>query len=119
MKPRSCSRVIYDGDCAFCRTQVRRLQRLDWCGRLEFVPSAALHGLPSDVTEADLAGAIHVISPEGRVFRAARAFRALAVQVPLLAPVGWLLWVPGLIFPAEIVYRWISRHRHRLGRCNE
>jgi len=93
------TRVIYDETCPFCVRWVRRLQRLDWLHRLEFVQGGA--GLE----------AVRCITPRGRVHRGARAFRALGLRVPLLAPLALLLWVPGFTHIAEVAYRWISEHR--------
>jgi predicted DCC family thiol-disulfide oxidoreductase YuxK len=42
--------------------------------------------------------------------------------MPLAFPFSLLMWIPGVIDVAEIVYRWISRNRHLLSRvfgCKE
>ena len=59
----------------------------------------------------DLLEAIHCVTPEGRVYRGARAIRFVGMRLPLLVPVALVLWIPGVIFLAEIIYRWVSRHR--------
>jgi predicted DCC family thiol-disulfide oxidoreductase YuxK len=38
------------------------------------------------------------------------------MRLPLLLPVALFLWIPGVIFVAEAIYRWISRNRHLLSR---
>ena len=51
------------------------------------------------------------MTPEGCVYRGARAIRFLGLRLPLLVPVALVLWIPGVIVLAEIIYRWVSRHR--------
>jgi predicted DCC family thiol-disulfide oxidoreductase YuxK len=38
------------------------------------------------------------------------------MRLPLLTPVALVLWFPGVIFVAEIIYKWISRNRYVLSR---
>lgn len=110
--------VLYDDECAFCTAQVRHLARLDWFHALRAVPASspeALQAAPG-LTREGLMRELHCVTPSGRVFTAARAFRAFFARVPLLAPMAWLMWVPGVIFVAEAVYRWVADHRSWLSR---
>ena len=38
------------------------------------------------------------------------------MRMPLAVPFALILWLPGVIYLAEIVYRWISRNRHLIGK---
>jgi predicted DCC family thiol-disulfide oxidoreductase YuxK len=38
------------------------------------------------------------------------------MRLPLLVPVALFLWIPGVIFAAEIIYQWVSRNRLLLSR---
>jgi predicted DCC family thiol-disulfide oxidoreductase YuxK len=60
--------------------------------------------------------AIHCVTPSGEVCRAARCLRRIGMRVPLLAPLAWILWLPGVLPLAERGYRWISRNRYALSR---
>ena len=55
--------------------------------------------------------AIHCVTPEGRVYRGARAIRFVGMRLPLLVPLALFMWLPGVIWIAEIVYAWVSRNR--------
>jgi predicted DCC family thiol-disulfide oxidoreductase YuxK len=44
------------------------------------------------------------------------------MRMPLAAPFALIMWLPGVIWVAEIFYRWISRNRYLLSRvfgCKE
>ena len=110
--------VLYDDQCPICQWQVRLIQRLDWLGCLRLVgmTSTQAAALAPQIPMADLQQAMHCVSTERKVCRGARCFRSLAMQVPLLLPLGLLLWVPGVIHLAEWIYRNFSRRRYRISR---
>lgn len=109
--------VIYDDRCAFCVAQMRWLARLDWFDAVRLVPrsqaeaGAAVPGLNPEA----LAEAIHCVTPDGQVFRAARCLRRVGLRLPLTSPLALALWIPGTLWVAELVYRWIARHRYSMG----
>ena len=110
--------VLYDDECPLCTFQMRLLSWLDWFRVLEAVPlsdpraaSAAPH-----LTREELLEAIHCVTAGGRIHRGARCIRFLGMRLPLLLPVALVLWLPGVIQVAEVIYRWISRNRLFLSR---
>ena len=110
--------VLYDNTCAFCTAQVQIWRRLDWFHAIDFRPGTAPEaaGLGLSATREELQESIHCVTPDGRVYRAARCVRCLSLRIPLLLPLGLLLSLPGVIGLAERVYRRISVNRHALGR---
>ena len=60
--------------------------------------------------------AIHCVPREGEVLRGARALRFIGLRMPLLTPVALVMWLPGVIWIAELVYGCVSRNRHLLSR---
>ena len=114
-------RLLYDGSCAFCRAQMRWLKRLDWFGIIDFIPitEAGPLKLPPEYTREALLQAIHGVTGRGEIFSGAKAFRWVGLRVPLLVPIALLMWIPGVIGPAECIYRWIARNRHRLVKSGE
>ncbi len=110
--------VLYDDECPLCQFQMKVLSWLDWRDALAIVPLSdprAKAAAPS-LTREDLLEAIHCITPEGRAYRGARAIRFMGMRLPLLVPVALFLWIPGIIFFAEIIYAWVSRNRLLLSR---
>jgi predicted DCC family thiol-disulfide oxidoreductase YuxK len=110
--------VLYDGECPMCTFQMKVLSWLDWFHRLALVPLSdpRAHEIAPQLTREDLLEAIHCVTPQGRVYRGARAIRFVGMRLPLLVPVALFLWFPGVIQIAEIIYKWISKNRLILSR---
>jgi predicted DCC family thiol-disulfide oxidoreductase YuxK len=106
---------VYDGDCAFCTTCARFLERriptdatvIPW----QFADLAAL-----GLTRAQCVEAVQWVPSDGgpsaagpvaiaRLLRTSNPFWRLAGRILDLRPVTALAW------PA---YRWVARNRHRL-----
>jgi len=97
-----------------CIFQTRVISWLDWLSKVELVPLADARAaeIAPDVTRADLLEAIHCVTPDGTIYRGARAFRFLGFRIPVLVPLSLLLWFPGVIWIAEKVYAFIAERRH-------
>ena len=110
--------VLYDGECPMCVFQMKMLSWLDWFGVLALVPLSdpRAQEVAPQLTREDLLEAIHCVTPQGRIYRGARAIRFVGMRLPLLVPVALFLWIPGVIQIAEIIYRWVSRNRLVLSR---
>lgn len=105
--------VLYDSDCPLCTFQMRLITWLDWFDKVELLPidDPRATGVAPGICREDLREAIHCVTPEGRIYRGARAFRFLGMRLPLLLPLGLFLWIPGVIWVAEKIYMWVSRNR--------
>jgi len=105
--------LLYDGECPMCIFQMKVLSWLDWSHALALVPLSdpRAQEIAPQLTREDLLEAIHCVTPEGRIYRGARAIRFIGLRLPLLVPVALFLWIPGVIQIAEIVYQWVSRNR--------
>lgn len=108
--------LLWDGDCAFCERQARRCQR--WShGELDLAPYQAAAERFPEIPYSELAEAVHLIEPSGKVFRGGAAMlRALAG----CAYLSWLDrcygrwgWFARL---TEMIYRQMARHRGALSR---
>lgn len=110
--------LLYDEHCPLCQFQMKVLSWLDWRNRLALVPlsDGRAHQAAPSLSREDLLEAIHCVTPQGRIYRGARAIRFIGLRLPLLIPVALFLWIPGVIFLAEAVYTTISRNRHLLSR---
>ena len=110
--------VLYDDGCPLCTFQMKVLTWLDWRNALALVPLSdpRAQEIAPQLTREDLLEAIHCVTPEGRVYRGARAIRFLGMRLPLLVPGALFLWIPGVIVLAEIIYQLVSRNRLHLSR---
>lgn len=99
--------MIYDGDCGFCGRWIARWRRLTG-NRVAYEPyqtaAARFPGIPLD----DFRHAVHLVTPDGRVFRGAEAVFASLGAWPLAV----YRRVPGLARLAERAYRYVADHRN-------
>lgn len=114
--------VLFDGDCGFCQRSVRILQRLDWLGKLDcrnardpaVWPAAEQPLLMERMLEE-----MHVVTPDGsRTHAGFSAFRWMSWRMPPTIPLAPLLYVPGMLWLGNRVYRWIARNRYSLIPCD-
>ena len=110
--------VLYDDECSMCTFQMKVLSWLDWFHALSLTPLSdpKAQAVAPQLTAEQLQEAIHCVTPEGRVYRGARAIRFVGMRLPLLVPLALFLWLPGVIWVAEIVYQWVSRNRRLLSK---
>ena len=110
--------VLYDNECSLCTFQMKLLAWMDWGNRIALTPLSdpGVAEIAPSLSPEALREAIHCITPDGRIYRGARAIRFVGMRVPALWLLALVLWIPGVIFIAEIVYQWISRNRYLLSR---
>lgn len=105
---------LYDGDCAFCTTCARFIERriptaaqvVPW----QFADLDALGLTPAECSEAVRwigAGGDRAAGPDAIA-------RLLASSTPLWRVPGWLLRVPPVRAVAWPAYRWVARNRDRM-----
>ncbi len=109
-------KLLYDGQCPFCRREVRWLERRDHHGALAFEDVTAPDFDPAryGTSREELLRVIHGVFPGGRMLSELEAFRAAYRVVGwgwLLAPTAW----PVVRRLADSLYGLFARHRVRLG----
>jgi predicted DCC family thiol-disulfide oxidoreductase YuxK len=110
--------LIYDGDCNFCLRWVKRWRRVTG-EHVDYVPlqDAILATRYPELAPAELEAAVHLIEPDGAVFRgAAAALRARATNSRCRLPFWCYEHVPGFAIVAELIYGWVARNRSRISR---
>jgi len=95
-------KLLFDGDCGFCRASVRLLQVMDLWGKFEYAPGHK--GMSEMVLEA----------ADGKIYGGFFAFRQLVWSVPMLYGMIPVVYFPGSGIVGPWVYRWIARNRHLL-----
>ncbi|HEY7364084.1 MAG TPA: DUF393 domain-containing protein [Methylomirabilota bacterium] len=111
--------LIYDGDCAMCRSSALWLMRRA-LGRgaeqLEILPcrSAARRARFPAIDEAACLAAMQLVLPDGRVVSGADAVPELLARMPGWRWLGRVFDVPGARPFARRVYAWIAANRMKL-----
>ncbi|MEW6412016.1 MAG: DUF393 domain-containing protein [Candidatus Zixiibacteriota bacterium] len=110
--------LIYDDNCPVCLSSVGKISKLDKLGLVNRVPlSQALKARNPNMPVKDkLAEQLHLVTPEGKIYRGAEAVGILATLFPQSRLLGQFMLLPGVRFLARAVYRLIARHRMRLSR---
>jgi len=109
-------KVLFDGECPFCRLEARWLGYLNRNGHLALEDIAAPDFDPAqyECSLSDLMGTLHGVFPDGRKTQGVETFRQAYRVVGLgwvLAPTGW----PGLRLVFDALYVLFARYRVRVG----
>ena len=105
--------LIFDGDCAFCTSSVRFIERrIRRHPRIQSWQRSDLAEL--GLTQEQCETAVQLIE-NGRVTSAHVAIARLLIYGKQgWAVLGYLLLVPGIKQIAGVVYRWVAKNRDRM-----
>ncbi|NLX00599.1 MAG: DUF393 domain-containing protein [Actinomycetales bacterium] len=109
--------LIYDGDCGIC-TRIARWVTTWMRRRPDDFEVAAWQTLSLEdygLTWEQCDAAAQWVAADGTISSGENAIARtlLASRLPL-RPIGALMLLPGINTLAGVVYRWVSRNRHRL-----
>jgi predicted DCC family thiol-disulfide oxidoreductase YuxK len=115
--PEGRFKLLYDGECPFCRREVEWLRRRDLNGNLalEDIADPGFDPAQYGLTREEVAGVLHGILPDGRVVRRVEAIREAYQAVGLswlVAPTRW----PIVRWVLDVMYGIFARNRIRWGR---
>lgn len=115
--------VLFDGACQFCQMSVRSLKRLDWLRKLHFQDCRDTASWPKSAVPLDLnkmLDEMHVVTPDRtRAYAGYFAFRWIAWRIPAFFLFVWLLYIPGVPWLGNKVYKWIAKNRYNLVPCKD
>ncbi|HEX5132722.1 MAG TPA: alpha/beta fold hydrolase [Candidatus Krumholzibacteria bacterium] len=107
--------LVFDGECAFCRSRAQRLSHRAG-GGLALIPYQEIGARLDEIPREQFARTVHLVTPEGRVLTGAEAIlqaSAFASRLGRLLLAGYR-HVPGFRLVAEAGYRLIARNRAHL-----
>ncbi|NWF81592.1 MAG: DUF393 domain-containing protein [Chloroflexi bacterium] len=109
--------VLYDGACRICTSQVELLAGYNDDDLIELLDmnSAEARARFPQVTPEDAQRELHVVAPDGTLYRGAEAVRETLLRLPSLRGLGELLRLPGAMSLARPLYAWVARNRYLLG----
>lgn len=104
---------IFDGDCSFCTSSARVLDRMTK-GRLNVQPYQFLDLKKLGLKLSDAQSAVQFLS-NGDRFSGAKAIAEalITAKTPWLIA-GWFIKTPVILSFAELVYLLVAKNRHRL-----
>jgi predicted DCC family thiol-disulfide oxidoreductase YuxK len=116
-EPEGGPTLIYDGECGLCSEAVALLRRWDREHVLRYVPfqdGAAVTRF--GIALPALAGAMHLVFSDGRVFAGADAAPEILRLLPGKRWLALSFRLPGAVPAARRVYAWIAARRRCLVR---
>ena len=107
--------VLYDGNCRICTRGAEQMRTLagDKVDLRNFQDPTTLEGLP-EISYDDMMDKMHVVAPNDKIFRGAAAIARVAALTPVVGPLAFLYWVPGIKQLADFGYGQIAKRRYRL-----
>jgi predicted DCC family thiol-disulfide oxidoreductase YuxK len=102
--------VYFDSECGFCQWSRRLFQRWDGEHRLTFIDfceCAAVSNAPSE-----MAGAMHVLDPQGNWFAGYDAFLRISKALPKLRWLSPVLAFRPVRWMGSRIYKLIARNRY-------
>lgn len=104
---------VFDGDCSFCSSSARLLDRLT-NQNLNIQPYQFLDLEAVGVRIEDAQSAVQFVH-KGERYSGARAIgEALVASKTVWSIAGWLVKAPVVLSFAELVYLLVAKNRHRL-----
>lgn len=106
--------VFWDGECGICGQSVQWIRKRDKQGLFRIMPYQIAPEPPmtSELREA-CGHAMHVVTEDGRVYRAGRAVLFILEKLGWGITARWLS-LPPFIWLVELSYKFVARNRHRL-----
>jgi len=106
--------VYFDSECAFCQWSRRVLQRFDGGESLRFIDYRECRMAP--YSQAEMAGAMHVLDPDGAWFGGYDAFLRIAKGLPQLHWVCPVLALRPVRWIGRIIYRLVATGRYGISK---
>ncbi len=108
-------RLVYDGECDFCKSCLLLIRFLDVFRQITFVNSYDPPALAeTGVRLEDAEQAAIAVRPDGRQYAGFDAFRLVAWQLPLTVLFAPLLYIPPIPQLGRRAYVWVKDNRSRL-----
>ena len=109
--------MLYDGRCRFCTAQAEMVRSYNDAALIDVVDMNnpdILARFPQ-ITPADTQRELHLVSPDGTLYRGAEAVRETLLRLPSLRGLGELMRIPGAMLFARPIYAFVARNRYLLG----
>ncbi|MGH8594322.1 MAG: DCC1-like thiol-disulfide oxidoreductase family protein, partial [Gammaproteobacteria bacterium] len=113
--------VFYDEQCPLCNRTVITVQHFDVCKAIVFrglQTHARQYRALDRISDAEFLKDIYALDRKGRLYLGLDTYVRIFIGMRCLAPLGWLMRIPGIYHLGHRVYRHIADGRARLV-CDE
>ena len=112
--------IIYDGECNFCSSSIRRIQHKDAADQFVYTPRQTpnLHTLYPQLEAVESKVGMRFIAPDGRVYCGADAVYQIYRRLGKYRYITWIYLVPVIRTLLKGAYWIIAKNRFRLGRSS-
>lgn len=109
--------LLYDGACRICTGQVEMVAAYNDADLIEIVDlrSPAVHERFPQITPEAAQRELHLVSPDGTLYRGAEAVRETLLRLPSLRGLGEVLGLPGMMNLARPIYAFVAANRYLIG----
>lgn len=110
-------KLIFDGDCGFCRRSVRYLQIMDLYDTTDMIAYQDVPNLTElhpELSKEKAEKRVYLIEPDGDLSGGFFAFRRFCFLLPMMYPLIVLFFFPGSGVIGPRVYQWVAGHRSLL-----
>jgi predicted DCC family thiol-disulfide oxidoreductase YuxK len=107
--------VLYDGFCLLCGRARKFIELFDWLGLIATInlyneKAMSEAGLTIPNSEALLRD-LHLITKDGQIYLGFYAWRKIGLLLPITFPFALLLYIPGVPYFGEKIYRLVADNR--------
>ncbi|MBY0124180.1 thiol-disulfide oxidoreductase DCC family protein [Bacillus sp. S/N-304-OC-R1] len=107
--------ALYDETCSLCKESKQIFKKIDWLRKIEWV-SLQDYERKNQLISFDrtsLRRELHIITSNGKVLKGYNAVRHLLLLSPPASLFGFFLYIPGMSFLGDPLYKWIAKNRHK------
>ena len=106
--------IIYDNRCLFCTNTKNKMDKLDKNKKLKWVGIDNFDYKKYKLKKDDLFKEMYLID-NNKIYKGYYSWKQIAKRIPLLFPLYLLSFIPGVDFIGDKAYKFISKHRYKLG----
>jgi predicted DCC family thiol-disulfide oxidoreductase YuxK len=109
--------LLYDGACRICTGQIATVAAYNDADLIEILDlrSPEVRERFPQITPEAAQRELHLVAPDGSLYRGAEAVRETLLRLPSLRGLGEVMRLPGVIELARPIYAFIAANRYLLG----
>jgi predicted DCC family thiol-disulfide oxidoreductase YuxK len=109
--------LLYDGACRICTSQMATVAAYNDAGLVEILDlrSPEVRERFPEITPEAAQRELHLVAPDGAIYRGAEAVRETLLRLPSLRGLGEVLRLPGAMTLARPLYAFIAANRYLIG----